>query len=127
MSREVTAACPVHANCRIHIAGGAGHGVSEHVPTLEGVGMRIGKSAAGEMHLAAAVYCAKCNMLVELGTSDCPHAIELHEKTRVVDVRSKVYNSLLAKFAGINSQLNEYGRTELDVLLWDLAYQLVAP
>jgi hypothetical protein len=44
-----------------------------------------------------------------------------------VDPRSKVYNSLLVKFAGVNAQLDDYGRTELDGLLWDLAYEIAAP
>ena len=39
--------------------------------------MRIGKSAGGEMHLSAVVHCPRCDMFVELGTDDCPHAIEL--------------------------------------------------
>jgi ATP sulfurylase len=42
--------------------------------------LKIGKSAGGEMHLAAAVYCKVCHMMVELGTQDCPHAIELHRE-----------------------------------------------
>jgi hypothetical protein len=41
---------------------------------------RIGKSAGGEMHLSASGYCSQCNMLVELGTDDCPHAIGMKRK-----------------------------------------------
>ena len=29
------------------------------------------------MHLSAVVHCPRCDMFVELGTDDCPHAIEL--------------------------------------------------
>ena len=41
-----------------------------------GRGMRIGKSAGGQGHLSASVYCKDCDMMVELGTNDCPHAMD---------------------------------------------------
>lgn len=42
--------------------------------------VRVGKSAGGATHLSAVVFCGECRMWVELGTEDCPHAIEMHKQ-----------------------------------------------
>jgi hypothetical protein len=47
--------------------------------------MRWGNSAASDIHLSATVFCSECQMMVELGTRDCPHAIELHKEFTALD------------------------------------------
>ena len=53
--------------------------------------MKMGMSASREMHLSACGYCKACDMLVEIGTSDCPHAINFSkgkdEQTKSSDTK----------------------------------------
>jgi hypothetical protein len=60
--------------------------------------MKWGKSAAAEMHLSASGYCEQCDMMVELGTDDCPHAVDMSKTVK--HSPSEQVGAWKTKFAG---------------------------
>lgn len=123
MSREVTADCPIHADCKIHIDRVNGQGISNHVPTLKGgVVVATLKTDCG-LH-------KNCLMTMEGGiTKHTPRERTwgAPAKSKPVDPRGSIYNGLLNKFAGVNAKLDAETRSELDGLLWDVSYLLASP